>query len=73
VLAIGVPCDAVSGRTDGQAILQATERVNLFLMPLDEVRVWWLYHHDSPTCAPDSSRNSRIEFPAAAHSPLGSS
>jgi LuxR family maltose regulon positive regulatory protein len=38
-------CDAVTGRTDGQAMLEAIERANLFLVPLDEVRGWWRYHH----------------------------
>jgi LuxR family maltose regulon positive regulatory protein len=37
-------CDAVTGRMDGQAMLEAVERANLFLMPLDEVRGWWRYH-----------------------------
>jgi ATP/maltotriose-dependent transcriptional regulator MalT len=41
----GPLCDAVTGRTDGQAMLEAIERANLFLMPLDEVRGWWRYHH----------------------------
>jgi LuxR family maltose regulon positive regulatory protein len=41
----GELCDAVTGRTDGQATLEAIERENLFLMPLDEVRGWWRYHH----------------------------
>ena len=38
-------CDAVTGRTDGQAMLEAIERANLFLVPLDDVRRWWRYHH----------------------------
>src|SRR6266699_1686656 len=38
-------CDAVTGRTDSQAILQQVEQAGLFLMPLDEVRCWWRYHH----------------------------
>ena len=38
-------CDAVTGRTDSQALLEQVERANLFLMPLDEVRGWWRYHH----------------------------
>ena len=38
-------CDAVTGRTDGQAMLEQVERANLFLLPLDEVRGWWRYHH----------------------------
>jgi LuxR family transcriptional regulator, maltose regulon positive regulatory protein len=40
----GELCDAVTGRTDGQAMLEALERANLFLVPLDEVRGWWRYH-----------------------------
>ena len=41
----GELCDAVTGSTGGQALLEAIERANLFLMPLDEVRGWWRYHH----------------------------
>jgi ATP/maltotriose-dependent transcriptional regulator MalT len=37
-------CDAVTGRSDSQAILQQVEQAGLFLMPLDEVRGWWRYH-----------------------------
>ena len=40
----GELCDAVTGRTDGQAMLERVERANLFLLPLDEVRGWWRYH-----------------------------
>ena len=38
-------CDAVTGRDDGQAMLEQVEQAGLFLMPLDEVRGWWRYHH----------------------------
>ena len=41
----GALCDAVTGRTDGQAMLEMIEGANLFLVPLDEVRGWWRYHH----------------------------
>jgi len=41
----GPLCDAVTGRDDGQALLEEIERANLFLVPLDEVRGWWRYHH----------------------------
>jgi len=34
-------CDAVTGRTGSQAMLEQVERANLFLVPLDEVRGWW--------------------------------
>ncbi len=40
----GPLCDAVTGRTDGQAMLEQVERAGLFLVPLDEVRGWWRYH-----------------------------
>ena len=38
-------CDAVTGRTDSQAMLEQVEHACLFLVPLDEVRGWWRYHH----------------------------
>ena len=41
----GPLCDAVTGRTDSQGLLEALERANLFVVPLDEVRGWWRYHH----------------------------
>jgi LuxR family transcriptional regulator, maltose regulon positive regulatory protein len=40
----GPLCDAVTRRSDGQAMLEQVERANLFLVPLDEVRGWWRYH-----------------------------
>ena len=40
----GELCDAVTGRTESQAMLQDIERAGLFLVPLDEVRGWWRYH-----------------------------
>ena len=41
----GELCDAVTGRTGSQALLEQAERAGLFLLPLDEVRGWWRYHH----------------------------
>ena len=38
-------CDALTGRTDGQRALEALERANLFVVPLDDERRWWRYHH----------------------------
>jgi LuxR family maltose regulon positive regulatory protein len=38
-------CDAVTGRADGQELLEQIDRANLFVVPLDEVRRWWRYHH----------------------------
>jgi LuxR family transcriptional regulator, maltose regulon positive regulatory protein len=40
----GPLCDAVTGRSDSQQVLERVERANLFLVPLDEVRGWWRYH-----------------------------
>ncbi len=41
----GTLCDAVTGRAGSQALLEQVERAGLFLVPLDEVRGWWRYHH----------------------------
>jgi LuxR family transcriptional regulator, maltose regulon positive regulatory protein len=41
----GELCDAVTGRAGSQAMLTDIERAGLFLVPLDEVRGWWRYHH----------------------------
>jgi LuxR family maltose regulon positive regulatory protein len=38
-------CDAVTGRTDAEQMLGYLERANLFLVPLDERRQWYRYHH----------------------------
>ena len=41
----GPLCNAVTGRVGSQALLEGAERAGLFLIPLDEVRGWWRYHH----------------------------
>jgi len=50
----GPLCDAVTGAADhgdrdagtaGAAMLQALERQNLFVVPLDDQRRWYRYHH----------------------------
>jgi LuxR family transcriptional regulator, maltose regulon positive regulatory protein len=41
----GSLCDAVTGQDDGKATLEALERGNLFLEPLDDRRRWYRYHH----------------------------
>ncbi|MEZ4657389.1 MAG: hypothetical protein R2911_07440 [Caldilineaceae bacterium] len=38
-------CDAVTGQSDGQRILEMLERGNLFVIPLDGQRQWYRYHH----------------------------
>ncbi|MCC6793428.1 MAG: AAA family ATPase, partial [Thermomicrobiales bacterium] len=41
----GPLCDAVTGRSDGRAMLERLERTNLFVVPLDDKRHWYRYHH----------------------------
>jgi len=41
----GPLCDALTQRADGQAMLERLEKANLFLVPLDEQRCWYRYHH----------------------------
>jgi LuxR family maltose regulon positive regulatory protein len=38
-------CDAITVRDDSQGILDAMEKTNLFLFPLDDERGWYRYHH----------------------------
>ena len=41
----GPLCDAVTGHADSQAVLEELEAANLFLIPLDDTRTWYRYHH----------------------------
>ncbi len=41
----GPLCDAVTGQADGRSLLATLERGNLFVVPLDEARQWYRYHH----------------------------
>lgn len=38
-------CDAVTGRNDGQAMLEHLEQRNMLIVPLDDHREWYRYHH----------------------------
>jgi LuxR family maltose regulon positive regulatory protein len=38
-------CDALLSRTDAQAVLETLDAANLFLIPLDDTRTWYRYHH----------------------------
>ncbi len=40
----GPLCDAVTGHDGGKAMLEALDRGNLFLVPLDDHRRWYRYH-----------------------------
>ncbi|MEL7333798.1 MAG: LuxR C-terminal-related transcriptional regulator [Cyanobacteria bacterium J06560_2] len=38
-------CSEAIGRNDGQSMLETLERGNLFIIPLDNKRQWYRYHH----------------------------
>ncbi len=38
-------CDAMIDRSDGQEMLEMLDRENLFVVPLDDERRWYRYHH----------------------------
>jgi LuxR family maltose regulon positive regulatory protein len=68
----GPLCDAVTGRPGGRTTLIALERANLFLVPLDDRRQWWRYHHlfadvlqahlveEQPDASPELHRRASI-------------
>ncbi|MBO9600865.1 MAG: LuxR family transcriptional regulator [Cohnella sp.] len=41
----GPLCDAVTGLEDGSARLKSLEQGNFFVVPLDDSRQWYRYHH----------------------------
>ncbi len=41
----GTLCNAITGREDGQGMLEKLELANLFIIPLDNERRWFRYHH----------------------------
>src|SRR6266571_2414027 len=41
----GPLCDAVTEQEESQAMLEALERANLFVVALDDERHWYRYHH----------------------------
>lgn len=41
----GSLCDAITGQENGQQTLEMLDRANLFIVPLDNERRWYRYHH----------------------------
>ncbi len=41
----GSLCDAITGQVDGKVRLEVLERGNFFVVPLDDRRQWYRYHH----------------------------
>jgi LuxR family maltose regulon positive regulatory protein len=68
----GPLCDAVTGLDGGRAMLEALDRKNLFLVPLDDRRQWYRYHHlfadvlrarlidEQPRLVPDLHRRASL-------------
>ncbi len=41
----GSLCNALTGQDNGQQTLEHLEHANLFIIPLDDKRLWYRYHH----------------------------
>ena len=41
----GPLCNAVAENTNSQELLERMEQANLFIVPLDQARAWYRYHH----------------------------
>ena len=73
----GPLCDAVTGQGGGKAMLEALDRGNLFLVPLDDRRQWYRYHHlfadvlrvrlldEQPDRVPDLHRRASVWYEQA--------
>jgi LuxR family maltose regulon positive regulatory protein len=40
----GPVCDAITGRSDSQELLEKLDQINMFIVPLDHSRIWYRYH-----------------------------
>lgn len=60
----GALCDAVTGRSDSSSILEALERANVFVIPLDAERRWYRYHHLFRDVLTQRLHNSNIDVTA---------
>jgi LuxR family maltose regulon positive regulatory protein len=78
----GPLCDAVTGRGGGKAMLEALDRGNLFLVPLDDRRQWYRYHHlfadvlrarlldEQPGQVPDLHRRASVWYESSGEQPI---
>ena len=70
----GALCDAVTASSGGAQMLESLERRNLFVVPLDDQRRWYRYHHlfadvltahlqrERPTAVPELHRRASAWF-----------
>jgi ATP/maltotriose-dependent transcriptional regulator MalT len=63
----GPLCDAVTGGTAGQETLEALERANLFIVPLDSEQRWYRYHHLFAEVLRQRLRQARSDQPQDLH------
>ncbi len=63
----GPLADAVTGTDGGAATLEALDRANLFLIPLDDRRQWYRYHHLFADLLRVRLREQRPDDPARLH------
>jgi LuxR family maltose regulon positive regulatory protein len=60
-------CDAVTGQAGGRTMLESLDRANLFLVPLDDSRRWYRYHHLFADVLQMHLRDEQPERVAALH------
>jgi LuxR family maltose regulon positive regulatory protein len=63
--------DAVTGRNDSALVLAQLEKANLFLIPLDDARQWYRYHHLFDDLLQSRLQQSRPEQVAELHRRAG--
>ena len=63
----GPLCDAVTGRSDSARILIELERMNRFLIPLDDRRTWYRYHRLFAELLNDALRRYGPRAPTELH------
>jgi len=63
----GPLCNAVTGQKDGQGKLEALEQANLFVIPLDNQRCWYRYHHLFAEVMRERLRQMHPDQPSSLH------
>lgn len=64
-------CNAVTGGSDGQRMLESLDRANLFLVPLDDQRRWFRFHHLFGELLRDRLRRARPDLVPRLHRAAG--
>jgi LuxR family maltose regulon positive regulatory protein len=63
----GPLCDAVLEDSSGQETLEHLERANLFIVPLDDERRWYRYHHLFADVLHERRREAGVDRPSELH------